>query len=455
MAKTFLAGAATSNITPALGTSVNGSMGRNTARHIHDELHARCLVLDDGQERIALVVCDSCMLPGELLDRAKEEVQGFTDLPTDRIVISATHTHSAAAAVSVFQNDADPEYCEFLTQRIADGVRRAINNLAPARVGWGVGRVENEVFNRRWRMKAEGIEPNPFGQIDQVRMNPPAASDALIEPAGPTDPEVVVLAVTTPRNQPLAVWANYSLHYVGGVGPGDISADYFGFFAERLRGMLRADDHDPRFVAMMTNGTRGDVNNIDFRSRRVSREPYDKIRSTAHRLADEALRVVREMTFHEHASIDFRERRLTIGRRLPRPDEVRRAEAILASADHPGDELRTREEIYARETLLMRDWPPTKPTVVQAMRIGELGIATSPCETFAETGLAIKASSPLRPTCVISLANDYAGYLPTRAQHALGGYETWRARSSFAAVDAEETVRRTATELLEEVARSR
>jgi neutral ceramidase len=88
------------------------------------------------------------------------------------------------------------------------------------------------------------------------------------------------------------------------------------------------------------------------------------------------------------------------------------------------------------------------------VRIGDLGIAASPCETFVETGLAIKAASPLRPTFTIELANDYCGYLPTAEHHQLGGYETWRARSSFLAVDAEAKIRAKILELLSAVAKA-
>jgi hypothetical protein len=91
---------------------------------------------------------------------------------------------------------------------------------------------------------------------------------------------------------------------------------------------------------------------------------------------------------------------------------------------------------------------------VQAIRIGGLGIVGLPCETFVETGLAIKEQSPLRPTMVVSLANDYAGYLPTVEHHKLGGYETWRARSSFLEVEAEPKLRKKAMELLAEVSRA-
>lgn len=69
--KQFRAGAATSNITPWLGLSINGGMQDRTATHIHDELHARCLVLDDGRTQIAIVVVDSCMVPRETFDAAK------------------------------------------------------------------------------------------------------------------------------------------------------------------------------------------------------------------------------------------------------------------------------------------------------------------------------------------------------------------------------------------------
>lgn len=101
----------------------------------------------------------------------------------------------------------------------------------------------------------------------------------------------------------------------------------------------------------------------------------------------------------------------------------------------------------------MAQYPPSVKAKIQGIRIGELGIVGIPCEVFVETGLAIKKQSPLKPTLTIELANGYNGYLPTREQHALGGYETWRAKSSYLAVEAEVLVRRTALELLEAVAK--
>jgi hypothetical protein len=61
-------------------------------------------------------------------------------------------------------------------------------------------------------------------------------------------------------------------------------------------------------------------------------------------------------------------------------------------------------------------------------------VSTIPAEVFVEIGLDLKKRHA--PTFTVSLANAYHGYLPTPEQHALGGYETWRARSSCLEVGA-------------------
>ena len=107
---------------------------------------------------------------------------------------------------------------------------------------------------------------------------------------------------------------------------------------------------------------------------------------------------------------------------------------MLANAK--GAELKSAEQVYARETVLMKHYPAQVPLIIQAMRIGDVGIAAIPCEVFAVTGLAIKQKSPFKQTFTIELANGCNGYLPTPEQHKLGGYETWRARSSYLETEA-------------------
>lgn len=422
--RVFRAGAAATNITPPLGLPLVGGWSPVPAAYVHDELHARALVLDDGTTRLAIVVSDNLGIPRHVLDAARRTVSEKAGLPAENILLSATHTHSAASsrgAGGITERPLD-DYQRFLAQRIADAVLCAIHNLEPAEIGWGAGHEPTQVFNRRWRMKPGPELRNPFGGVDQVRMNPPGGHPNLLEPAGPTDPEIAFLAVRSTAGRPIALLANYSLHYVGGNEATAVSADYYGMFAERIGELLGAAGQDPPFVGIMSNGTSGNINNIDFRlAQRPKYPPYQKMRIVANMVAAEVWKACQTLDYRQWAPLAAAAREVPIAVRVPGPEEIRRAEAILK--DPP--KFHNREEVYARRVLAMKDYPARIPLFLQALRIGDLGIAAIPNEVFVEIGLEIKKTSPLARTFVVSLANGSYGYLPTPEQHALGGYETW------------------------------
>lgn len=432
--RVFRAGAATSNITPELGATLRvGSFITYPATHIHDELHARCLVLDDGSTRLAFVVCDVLAINRETSDEAKRLIERETGLPATHVITSAVHTHSAMSARGMDTmkvNGPQDPYEKFLARRMADGVKRAINNLAPARIGWARGELPGQVFNRRWYTRSTEELRNPFGAFDRVRMNPTPGSE-LIEPAGPTDPEVVFFAVQTAAGRPLAVLANYSLHYVGGVrSAGEVSADYFAAFADRIQQLLGADRQDPPFVGILTNGTSGDINNTDFGAPPEKYKPYEKIALVADQLAQRVYQACQTMEYRTWVEIKVAYRELELATRRPSEELMARARAVLSRP--PGEapryskrDAREREGFYAARTLAMASHPETTVFPLHAVRIGDLGIMAVPVEAFVEIGLELKKRSVLRPTFIMGLANGYFGYLPTPRHHELGGYETW------------------------------
>ncbi|MDB6026766.1 MAG: Neutral/alkaline non-lysosomal ceramidase [Verrucomicrobiales bacterium] len=426
--KQFRAGASTSNITPEIGGPIVGGFHPVPSTHIHDDLHARCLVLDNGETRMALVVCDLLGIAQEVCDAARALIHAENSIPEGNILICATHTHSASSALGknrfAYGQPLD-DYQKFLIRRIADGVRTAANNLAPARIGWGVGHNSNQAFNRRWVMKPGTIGKNPFGGTnDQVRMNPPRASKDMLRPAGPTDPEICLIALESPDGKPMALLANYSLHYAGGVPDGHISADYFAVFADRMQELLKADRKDPPFVAMLSNGTSGDINNIDFTKKESTQPPYQHMHDVANDIARSALEAYKKIKFHDWVPLDGQLQFIEIGVRHPSPEQLERAKQIVAKAGNP-PVLDSFEQIYAERSLRMNEYPPTLAFPVQALRIGDAGIAGIPNEVFCETGLEIKKRSPFKPSFTMEIANGYYGYLPTPEQHKLGGYETW------------------------------
>ena len=444
----LLAGAHAQEITPPkFPISVNGNMADQLATSAHDPLFARCIVLKEKKSAIqpeaaiAIVVCDSCMIPRNLLDRAKDLAAKKTGIPTSNILISATHAHSCPTLAGVFQSEPDADYVEFLVEQIAMGIERANTQLEPARIGWGSIDQPNLVFNRRWLLKEAETTDDPFGgKGDRVQTNPGFGNLKVTQSQNVIDPELSVLSIQSRNGRPIALLANYSLHYVGGVSGNVVSADYFGEFSQRVARQL------------MSNGTSGDINNVDFRQKSVpAKEPFEQIQLVAETLAADAASVFKRIEYRDTVPVRALEAEIALDVRKPAADERAAAQAkIDAIPDRP---LRGLPAIYARETTLLAEYPTSVKARIQVMRIGSLAIVSSPCETFAETGLAIKKGSPFKQTFTIELANGYNGYLPPPEQHRLGGYETWRARSSYLSADAEPKVRATMLRLLSELNR--
>jgi len=323
--RTFRAGAARSNITPDLGGNIIGGFHPFPAKHIHDDLWARCIVLDNGETRVAFVVCDLIGIGHFLCDEARRLVYEETGLSTTNILISGTHTHSATSALGDrFATKPDlTDYQKFVARRIADAVYCAINNLAPARIGWTTASEPRHVFNRRWFMKPGTISVNPLGGTnDLVKMNPPRASENLVKPAGPTDPEICIIAIQSPDGRPMALLANYSLHYVGGVRGADISADYYGMFNDRIQQLLGADRQDPPFVAMMSNGTSGNINNIDFTRQGEKRQPYERMKEVAEDIAQAVFKAYQTIQWHDTVPLGAAFQEMPIKFRHPTPEQL-------------------------------------------------------------------------------------------------------------------------------------
>ena len=233
-----------------------------------------------------------------------------------------------------------------------------------------------------------------------------------------------VVSVQSAAGRPLAVLANYSLHYVGDVGPGHVSADYYGVFCDKLQQLLGADRQDPPFVAMLSNGTSGNINNIDFLHPAKAGPRYSKINVVADDVARVAFAAMKDIQYRDWVPLRGTFQDLTIGLRRPTATQLERAKKILEERQTPG-KGGLLERVYAERLLKMADLPETLPIPLQAFRVGDVGVCAIPCETFVETGLELKEKSPFKPTFTHSIANGYYGYLPTPEQHQLGGYETW------------------------------
>ncbi|MBX3745266.1 MAG: c-type cytochrome [Verrucomicrobiae bacterium] len=442
-AEGFRAGSASVDISPvALPVIVNGMFTERTASEVADPLRARALVLDDGRERLAIVVVDTCMVPRALVDAAKAEAHRATGIAVERMLISATHTHSAPAAMGCLGSRVDPRYAAFLPGRLAEAVRAAARRLEPAEVAWGVVDAWEHTFNRRWIRRPDRMLDDPFGQRTvRAHMHPGHESPDAVGPSGPVDPGLSVVAVRKVGGEPLAVLGNFSQHYYGSPL---LSSDYFGRFEDHLRGMLHPDGGGEAFVGMMSQGTSGDLMWMDYGApaRDIGYDAYGR------EMAGKVASLYRGLRFTRDLTLGMAERRIGLGYRV---SDARRLEWARRMADGLGERLPgTLPEIYALEALHLQERQRTE-LVLQAVRIGEVGMTAMPNEVYALTGLKLKARSPLPATFNISLANGAEGYIPPPEQHRLGGYTTWPARTAGLEVEAEPRIVETLLTLLEEV----
>jgi len=447
------AGAAAADITPKeFPMNMPGGFNANPATTAHDPLNARALVLDDGKTQVVWVVIDNLGVPKKVVAEAKELAAKATGIPVEHMLVSGTHTHSGVnPADEPSASDAKAvAYRQVMLEGISQAIIRAHASLRPAAVGAAARPLTHEVFNRRWYLKPGKMPPNPFGEYDQVKMNPGTSPDVLDRPAGPTDPDISVLSVVDAKRKPLALFANYSLHYVGGTPAGQVSADYYGEFARLMPSRLGAGEG---FVAAMSNGTSGDINNVPFLVGRPPRAPFEQIRIVAGEAADVAWQAVRDIPKHQNnVVLGVRQRLVTLKYRKPTKEQLLYAQAILAIKDKEAiARLPRLAQDYAARTLSAANRPEeTVDVILQTIRVGDAVLCAVPFETFAETGLELKQKSPFGRTIVIGIANGKHGYLPTPRHHELGGYETWLGTNQVQK-DASEIVVRNLVEMMGEM----
>ena len=462
----FRAGAAKSNITCPIGTLRAGSFAPYPTTHVHDELYARCLVLNDGATTLALVVVDLVGFHRSVSIEARRLIEEMSGIPPENVMISATHTHSAGTAMGTtrYTNEQElDDYQAFLSRRIADGVRRAQNLLRPAEVAFGKVDAGETIRSRRWHL-AEGKErTDHFGRINKV-WKTAVPNQNYTKPAGPLDPFVYFIALREPGGDPISVYSAYSAHYAGDTGVGHISADYFGYYCDKLKQGLSSPDHDPPFVGMMANSTSGDIGlNLDaFKHLPGPKGNYERCRFLGHELAGKVETALAEVEWQATASLDVRFREVELAWRTVEPELIEWAKDVEARAPR----VEKGSLPIAARWLTSKEWVAplsyagrlqalakvTEPAKVplQVVRIGDICIGTTPCETYTETGLAFQKASPFENTFMVELNHGYIGYLPTPRHFELGGYSTWPG-TNYLEPQASETILEQLVEMAEEL----
>ncbi|MBM3239171.1 hypothetical protein FJZ31_22990 [Candidatus Poribacteria bacterium] len=438
------AGVAVANITPPVGVDMTGFGGRPSgAIGIHDDIFAKVLVLDDGNQQLAIVTSDLLSLDFDLVKRIRDLIEANIGIPPENVMLSSSHTHSGPATIILRGlGKRDEDYVDVLVKKIAGATQEAYNRRMDAKLGFGRTQVQIGV-NRRQRL---GDGNTVLG----------------VNPDGPVAPYVDVVRVDNAEGKPIAIFFSHAAHPVVLGGSNVlISADYPGY-AMRLVAQVEVGS-----VAMFGQGCCGNINSNPVGGTFEDARRLGTILGAAVIGAAEQIKTISDIVLQSRSRI--------IALPLQEPLEVSEAEALVERYQKELSDLKARGEgrprtymaqgilEWAQDMLKLvkepKPYPPLTPPKegtqafeIQAMQLGDVAIVALTGEVFVELALEIDARSPSRQTIVLGYTNGCIGYVPNEEAYPYGGYEVSSAYRYYGTLmlkpETDRQIRNAAVELL-------
>ena len=454
----LMAGFARVNATPPLGIGIVGYFHKRLAEGVLDELEINALALAARDSKVVLISFDNCYVTNDVLAVYKKHISKVTGLPLDAIYIHATHTHTGPMlkkpettglnAMFADQDGAlEEQYGKMVCLKMADAAQMALNDLKPAKMGWGVGQAPGVAFIRRYRMK-DG----------SVRTNPGVNNPEILEPIGKTDERVHVLRFDREGADTIC-YVNFANH-PDCVGGNLISGDWPNFVRSTVEKTL------DNTKCIMFNGAQGDINHvkvftkegdmngmfIDFDD--VSRG-YSHAQYIGRVVTGGVLQAFDKVKYVDVDSIKSAMKVIRVPSNMPKPEEMEDAKRInemhLAGRDaelpYEGMMLTTMVADAARKVRLEHG-PEFFEMELIAVTVGDIAFVGIPGEPFGAIGMALKETEGFEQVLPSCLTNGSNGYFPSADAYEQGGYES---RSSNFGPLVAETIVVEARKLLAEI----
>ncbi len=414
-------GLAVIDITPPIGYRMSGYFSERLSTGTSNPLHAKAIVLRQGQTSAALVFCDIIGLSLDVSSRVRRTAAKKTGIPAENILIAATHSHTGPLYfgalrkhfhdLSIAEHCSDPyekvDYASELAGKLVRVIVQADSAARPVRLKTGKAQQHTLSFNRRFHMKN-----------GTVRFNPGVLNPDIVRAAGPIDPDVgIVFFCNEESDNPRSALVNFALH-LDTVGGTKYAADYPFYLEQSLR-----EAYGDEFVLLFGTGTCGDINHIDVTKRERLRTDHigntlaQTLRAKAGSLGTVGKPVLAVRSEVVHVPLQH------YG-----PEDIAWARENIKKVGT--SELSFLEQVEAYK-ILAREVRPgeTIGLEVQVFRLGsDVAVVGLPGEVFVDLGLAIKRASPFATTLVIELCQDAPGYIPTKKAFAEGSYETVNSR---------------------------
>ncbi|MBI5799426.1 MAG: neutral/alkaline non-lysosomal ceramidase N-terminal domain-containing protein [Verrucomicrobia bacterium] len=416
----FRAGAARLDITPPIGTPMAGFYSMRASLGVIDPLYANAIVVEQGGAKAAFVALDVAYTPRTLVVATRRLITEQTGITGERVMISATHTHSGPTLtrdsmmdeITGGQTPPVVDYMGKLPALIAKAVASANAKLAPANASVAMGREEHLSFNRRFVMKDGSYS-----------WQGPRLSPNIARPAGPIDPDVGVWHLTSAgkKTEPLATYVNFAMHptVMGGL---KFSPDYPAYLSKRL-----AEYFGPDMVTFFANGCCGNINqaNVQWAGQHGGATEGERVGTV---LGAAVFRALPNLEPQKTFAPRVRSKMVTLQRRAFTDAEIAEARQTALRLSDPKISTPAKAKAVCILDTLAKQGVPLEVEVQAVAISGGFAIVALPGEIFVELGLALKKASPFKHTFIAELANGSIGYIPNRSAYPEGLYEVLSAR---------------------------
>lgn len=400
----FYAGIDREDITPPVGTLLYGYTPDTVSNSVHDPLYASAIAFSQNGSAAIILVATVGDIQNGLSDRIRAEVAEEAHVSRDRVILCATHTHSAPNVAGMEGwGDIDREYTEniFIPQ-LKLAARKALASMQTAEIA--VGTAESRVgINRRQQNRNGSISlgQNPWGCFD------------------PTMTVISIRNAQTKKN--IVNIIHYGCHGTAAGRNFEITRDWSGIMEDRLA----AETGTP---SVFVNGSQGDVG--PRLSNGFTTGDIRHVEELGGVAAADAIRAYKALGVYKPGRLGIVSGIVRIPRKVLPPERL--VDEKLASYAEPEKLINIFRLEYAYYKAVKDEYASGAPvsdadaalelrqTVIS---LGDVAFVPFPFEIFAETSLRLRAYSHVRYTLVLSNANGYMAYLPVESELCRGGYE--------------------------------
>lgn len=375
------------DVTPPLGGFLWGHYSEVYAKEVFNNLFAKAVVIEDGEDLAAILVIDSCVLPPEMHDIVTKRIFEYTGITADKVCIASNHAHwgapiSDSPEIGCY---ADATYKDVFFRLCADAVILAYRRLDDVEVKFGTSQAPGLAFSRNFETESGKYVCHGRNRTDVKR--------AL------SSPDESLPVIMFERNgKPIGCISSFACHQCS---VNEKIIGYSGDYASVMSAELKKK-YGKNFVNLFLVGTCGDINHVnpdksqEYKAYRgigmALAEFFENSIASAEPISEGGVKSVKEYINVKRRSADLQENL----------DEIKRLAAAKSY-------MRLRNLTY----YVSRNEPESTDLAVQCIKIGDTLIACLPGEVYSAFGKKIKANSPFKNTIVVENCNTYCGYLPT------------------------------------------